>query len=256
MDTFIDKLAQKLTAQEMIKANSAADAAELSFLREQMAEYEDLLKDIQNESSINKESAEKLQQYVNLTEKSSEKIERNLSFVEKYAIKTEQNAAVVEQTANAMSQQVKRMEQTAERSEAGVAKLEQSATIVESSADKVEQNAARAEELINAGIAKIESLKIDSKNSEEMKALLSELQKVQTEQFVQLSDHVHRENVKVYRNVQAVVIEENDKQNENYGKNLDSMSKKMGILMAVSVISLLASCAGLAFQILQYLNIL
>ena len=29
MDTFIDKLAQKLTAQEMINANSAADAAEL-----------------------------------------------------------------------------------------------------------------------------------------------------------------------------------------------------------------------------------
>lgn len=29
MDTFIDKLAQKLTAQEMIKANAAADAAEL-----------------------------------------------------------------------------------------------------------------------------------------------------------------------------------------------------------------------------------
>ena len=31
MDTFIDKLAHKLTAQEMIKANSAADAAKKQF---------------------------------------------------------------------------------------------------------------------------------------------------------------------------------------------------------------------------------
>ena len=52
MDTFIDKLGQKLTAQEMIRANSAADAAELSYLREQMAEYEDILKEIQEEIKL------------------------------------------------------------------------------------------------------------------------------------------------------------------------------------------------------------
>lgn len=39
MDTFMDKLAQKLTAQEMIKANTAAETEELNSLREQLAEY-------------------------------------------------------------------------------------------------------------------------------------------------------------------------------------------------------------------------
>ena len=34
MDTFMDKLAQKLTAQEMIKANMAADAEEMNRLKE------------------------------------------------------------------------------------------------------------------------------------------------------------------------------------------------------------------------------
>ena len=33
MDTFMDKLAQKLNAQEMIKANSAADAEEMDQLQ-------------------------------------------------------------------------------------------------------------------------------------------------------------------------------------------------------------------------------
>ena len=46
MDTFMDKLAQKLNAQEMIKANSAADAAELSRIREQNAEYDALIQKI------------------------------------------------------------------------------------------------------------------------------------------------------------------------------------------------------------------
>lgn len=36
MDTFMDKLAQKLNAQEMIKANSAADAEEMDQLKSQL----------------------------------------------------------------------------------------------------------------------------------------------------------------------------------------------------------------------------
>ena len=36
MDTFMDKLAQKLTAQEIIRGNLAADAEEMDTLKEQM----------------------------------------------------------------------------------------------------------------------------------------------------------------------------------------------------------------------------
>ena len=39
MDTFMDKLAQKLNAQEMIKANSAADAEEMDQLKSQLREW-------------------------------------------------------------------------------------------------------------------------------------------------------------------------------------------------------------------------
>ena len=47
MDTFMDKLAQKLNAQEMIKANSAADAEEMDQLKSQLREYDECLAQMQ-----------------------------------------------------------------------------------------------------------------------------------------------------------------------------------------------------------------
>ena len=49
MDTFMDKLAQKLNAQEMIKANSAADAEEMDQLKNQLREYDECLAQMQQE---------------------------------------------------------------------------------------------------------------------------------------------------------------------------------------------------------------
>ena len=39
MDNFTDKLAQRLSAQEMIKANAQAEANEMRRLQEQVAQY-------------------------------------------------------------------------------------------------------------------------------------------------------------------------------------------------------------------------
>ena len=46
MDNFMDKLAQKFNAQEMIKANSQAEAAEMKKLQLQVAEYEKILQEM------------------------------------------------------------------------------------------------------------------------------------------------------------------------------------------------------------------
>ena len=46
MDNFIDKLAQKFNAQELIKANTQAEAKELERLQLQVAEYERILQEI------------------------------------------------------------------------------------------------------------------------------------------------------------------------------------------------------------------
>ena len=58
MDMFIDKLAQKFTAQEIIKANTTAEAEELKNLREQVEQYTACLDKLKK---LVDESAEKLQ---------------------------------------------------------------------------------------------------------------------------------------------------------------------------------------------------
>ena len=52
MDTFMDKLAQKLNAQEMIKANSAADAEEMDQLKSQLREYDECLAQMQQVNKL------------------------------------------------------------------------------------------------------------------------------------------------------------------------------------------------------------
>jgi len=60
MDTFIDKLAQKFSAQDMIRANLAAEAKETKKLREKMESYETLLQEMRMINLKNMESAERV----------------------------------------------------------------------------------------------------------------------------------------------------------------------------------------------------
>ena len=46
MDTFIDKLAQKRNAQEMIRANSAAEAARMEQMQNQLKAYDEIMPEL------------------------------------------------------------------------------------------------------------------------------------------------------------------------------------------------------------------
>ena len=60
MDNFTDKLAQKLSAQEMIKANAQAEANEMRRLQEQVAQYEAILQDLRKLNYKNSELTDKI----------------------------------------------------------------------------------------------------------------------------------------------------------------------------------------------------
>lgn len=60
MDNFMDKLAQKISAQELIKANSQAEAEELQRLQMQVSEYEKILQEMRKLNYRNTELSEKL----------------------------------------------------------------------------------------------------------------------------------------------------------------------------------------------------
>ncbi len=60
MDNFMDKLAQKYNAQEMIRANAQAEASEMQRLQEQVAAYEGILQDMRKLNYKNSELTDRI----------------------------------------------------------------------------------------------------------------------------------------------------------------------------------------------------
>lgn len=182
MDMFMDKLAQKLTAQEMIKANMAADAEEMSRLKEKSKEYTECLEQVQK---------------------------------------------LVEE---------------------GVSKLE---------AAKVDGG--EIDRLVSESIDKISQLQ---QNTDVLDAL-EELKQQLNEKLEASNENVHKECVKVYRNVQAAVTEENNKQTESIKEAVDAalgaavkgFRGKLNAILVLSIISLAAALSGIALYVLNVLNI-
>ena len=153
MDTFMDKLAQKLNAQEMIKANSAADAEEMDQLKNQLREYDECLAQMQQ--------ANKELRAVN------------------HAMETLMSETIAPEVTK-----------LSEESVAAIRKMQQ-------------ENTEKLQELQQEYTTKLEKIR---QNTEE----LEELRKHLDEKLDGSDENVHKECVKVYRNVQAAVVEENE----------------------------------------------
>lgn len=201
MDNFMDKLAQKFNAQEIIKANSQAEAAEMKKLQLQVAEYEKILQEMRKLNYKNSELSEKID---GLVGENANKIQ-----------------GLQEEETKLLS-------------------------VLRNLTD--EQKRIREEELARREAERTE----DTKKTEEQKQQLVELE----ECFKQSNDFVHKENVKVYRNVQAVVTDELKNQTEVLMQENHKLSKKLSVVLVFSVMAFVFSMAGIVLQILSGLNIL
>ncbi|MDE7246466.1 MAG: hypothetical protein K2N43_01115 [Lachnospiraceae bacterium] len=183
MDTFIDKLAQKKNAQEMIRANSAAEAAKMEQMQKQLQTYDELLQEIRR---VNLRTAENLETMRRLLAQCIEKLE---------------NA-------------------------------------------KTEEPAENAEEQLAAVKGLLE---------EQLPALKSLLE----ERLTQTEGIVHKENVKVYRNVQAAFTEELEKQNRQEQENKENGGGKMpaGLSLAILIGVIVDIVINLIPFVLQLTNV-
>lgn len=69
-------------------------------------------------------------------------------------------------------------------------------------------------------------------------------------------ENVHKECVKVYRNVQAAVVEENEKQTEAIVKRVKScLGGRLNGVLGVSIAALLVAAADIALHVLSILHI-
>ena len=166
MDTFIDKLAQKFTAQEMIKANMTAEAKENKKLREQLETYETLIQEMKQLNFKNMESAERVNK---LAENGCETLKKTV--------------------------------------------------------EELQQNPLN-----------------DKKYIEDL--------------FAQADDSLHKENVKVYRNVQAVINDGLREQTDTLLQQNKNV-KKQGIFFKVmSILILIAILADITLQVLGFFYII
>lgn len=229
MDMFMDKLAQKLTAQEIIKANTAADTEELNRLRNQIAEYNECLTKLQK---LIDEGAEKLQagnaEIGGLVGENIERIGNTLR--------------------QDMSELEGHLEELDKRFDERLEGMDKSAEEKLAASNKAVLDALT--DMENALKEKLRQFddKLEEKTDEQLAEKLSTM-----------DDNVHKECVKVYRNVQAVILAESEKQREAISESVAgsaNLGKRVSAVLKVSVAALLFSIFSIVLQVLGMLNLL
>ncbi|MBE5884643.1 MAG: hypothetical protein E7291_09600 [Lachnospiraceae bacterium] len=205
MDTFMDKLAQKLNAQEMIRANSAADAAEMGKLKNQIEEYNECL------GKLQELLAEGEQKFDNV------KVDND-----------EVNRLVMD----------------------CIAKIDE----VLSDTENIEDLTETVSETVTGMKDALRSVLDEMKSS--LRPALEEQKTALNTMLDDFSGNVHKECVKVYRNVQAMVVEENEKQAKEMVDAVNALGRQMKAIMGISIAALVVALGGVAFQLLVYFHIL
>lgn len=281
MDSFVDKMAQKFTAQDMINANIAAEEKELQRLRMQVNEYDARLQEIRKLNLKNLELADNLQAMIDaenarLQENAGTEDRQDFEKEDEIGAALAENKVKIEEMIEKLMTQTKQLTmaklETMEKLDAVASRIE--SRLPQENRPMLDEIAARLDN--RAALEEIAS-KIDSRptlteitealaaqaDAEEPEAGGGELEQKLDEINAQLTDHVHKENVKVYRNVQAALIDENKKLAEalampqaDIKAQLDKVDKKVTGLKALAVITLIASLANIALWVLDMVGML
>lgn len=257
MDTFIDKLAQRLTAQEMIKANTAADTEELHKVQGQVKQYEAYLEEIKEANAATLAAVNRLEQAGEASTDMIDKLEHasvaSAAAIERLEKATEAAMAALSRMEQIQESSVGLADKLVHAGAAAAAATENIDRVVNAGIEKLqhaEVNTDGINELVETSLEKIKEIQQDTDG---MQALLRDNANSQNEA---ISDFVHKESVKVYRNVQAVVVEETAKQNESLEKNSRANGGRLKAVLTVSVLALLVSAGSLILQLLSLLQII
>ena len=226
MDNFMDKVAQKLTSQDMIRANSAADAAELESLetqmalfKEQMEKYDDCLQEMRKLNLKNIESAQGVQE---LADQANEKLGKTAEELEATSVSKIQQASDLS---------IAGIKQTSDVSIAGI-----NQTVTES-------------------LATIAEIKENADNLEAITETMAGLQGKLEESFKSMEDFLHTDNVKVYRNVQAAMIEELEKQTSEIKEAQSKAEKSSKVVLPFVIITMILTLANLGVSVARILGL-
>lgn len=307
MDNFMDKLAKRFNAGEIIKANAQAEARDMKRMQERTAEYERMMQEMRRLNLKNVEVTEQVQQliqcgieqfegYGNGEELLGDKIDRNGELIKEETSNLKSTAETVGENIQALQTAVSDVSVKAddgfyrvsgrldemERTVSDNFRQSQQAVYdaLKALEDKIgtsnglEESFERLETAISAGryaseagIREMSELvhQMDE-NVRQMEESLRSTREilVATRMSVEegqkrLEDHVHKENVRVYRNVQAVITDEATKKAREMGTRLDQLensAKKNSGLKPLLIFTFLLALASVGIQVAQILQLL
>lgn len=126
-------------------------------------------------------------------------------------------------------------------------KLEDSQASIKAAIDNIKEN--NVEKVVENALDENRNIILNAMEANKNDTIdqISDIVETQKEEYKEL---VHYENVKVYRNVQAVVVDEAGKTTEKISGMEKSVSKKINIAITFSIIAMAAAVLNLAFNIL------
>lgn len=282
MDNFMDKLAQKFSAQEMIKANSQAEAAEIKRLQFQVSEYEKILQEMRRLNYKNTEISEKLDEVIGDSAKKlfgmkEEQQKLVASLRDLAAEQGRSRETELAQREHALMERERAAEQTRMAQERAIeeARLDRERALEEVRQEReraeherqeheraaeearlARERADQAAEEARLAHERAEEARLGNEAEEQKANDFDAIAGMIDEKFKYSDDFVHKESVKVYRNVQAVVVDELKQYADNMTAENNKLRAKLGNVMTVSVIAMAASIAGVAISLLTIFGVL
>ena len=265
MDNFMDKLAQKLNAQEMIRANSTADAEKMKMMQMQIEDYDAALQEIRK---LGLKHAENVDKFNILVEEANQKIEElakeSIDKIGAVQIKDDEISQVkvkLGELEKLLQADQKEMQEIAKKVGVLSQKNEENFHVIEAFSQKNEENFHKIEAFTKKNEENFHRMAEFAQRNEENLHKIDELTQKSDEAFRKTEElfkkneeYVHSEDVKVYRNVQAVIVEESEKQAETAAKGQRENGKKNKALIAIGIISLIGILANVFLNFAQLLN--
>ena len=322
MDNFMDKLAKRFNAGEMIRANAQAEARDMKRLQERTAEYENMMREMRRLNLKNVEVTEQVQQLIqcgieqfegygtseNAIGKKMEELQGDLAATKEELLDNEsamerlledlhrelsdmnqgignirtdlsgmnQEIGSVRTDLSGMNQEIGsvRTDLSGMNQEIGSVRTDLSGMHSDLSAMGGSVNTLQyqfagfdnsmrmleqsVQESMNKGID-ADALAPIMDSIREMREMIAGAGASAEQANKKLEEHVHRENVRVYRNVQAALVDETGKKAREMNTRLDQMEgtlKKNGGLKAMVVITMLAALISVTLQVLMMMGML
>ncbi len=219
MDNFMDKITEKLNSQEIIKANAAADAAALENLEKQLALFKDQMEKydgcLQEMRRLNLKNIESAQGVNELAQKANDTLGHTAGELEN---------ASVSRIKEASAASIAGINQTLSESLAKIAEIKENSDAL----DKVTANMTETMEGLNARLEEL---------------------------FKSMEDFLHIDNVKVYRNVQASMVEELGKQTAEIKEEQGKAVKSSKVMLPYLIVTMVAVIINLAITIARVLGL-